>query len=368
MCSILPPLILRALATRGDAEDRARAAVALEMSAAPRVERQAVAMLAATGELVAPPRRKRRVVFDARTEHELPGLNVRSEGAPRGRDEAVNEAYEGAGKVYDFFRRVYGRSSIDDRGMRIDSTVHFGDDFNNAHWNGRQMIYGDGDGKYFHRFTAALDVIGHELTHGIAQYTANFGASGQCGALAEHFCDVFGVLVKQYWRGESAEQSDWLVGADLFTRRVRGKAVRSLKAPGTAFDDPILGRDPQPAHMRAYVKTSADDRGVHINSGIPNHAFYRVATLLGGPAWEVAGRIWYRALTNELMSRSRFQHCADATWRAAGELYGPGSAPQEAVQAGWRAVGIEIAPRLRIRRAPDAFEAPEAAAEVPVFV
>jgi Zn-dependent metalloprotease len=286
----------------------------------------------------------------------------------------VNEAYDGAGKTYDFFRRIYGRRSVDDRAARLDATVHFGDRFNNAHWNGRQMIYGDGDGKYFHRFSSALDVIAHELTHGVSQYAAGFGFSGQAGALAEHFSDVFGVLVKQYWSRQTAARANWLIGEALLTSRVSGDAIRSLKAPGSAYDDPVLGRDPQPAHMRDYVKTFADRRGVHINSGIPNHAFYRVATLLGGRAWERAGRIWYRALTREMGPRAQFRHCADATWRAAGELFGHGSEPQAAVLAGWSAVGIAVSPAalreaarlpVRARRARERFEPPAPAAEVP---
>jgi Zn-dependent metalloprotease len=174
-------------------------------------------------------------------------------------------------------------------------------------------------------------------------------------------------MVKQHAAGHSSE---WILGRGLFTERVHGEGIRSFIAPGTAFDDPVLGKDPQPSHMRDYVRTSADDRGVHINSGIPNHAFYRVATLLGGKAWETAGRIWYRALVDELGPRSRFQHCADATWRAAGDLFGAGSEPQEAVLVGWKAVGIEVAdqgPRLRVRAMREAFEPPGAAAELPHF-
>jgi Zn-dependent metalloprotease len=137
-----------------------------------------------------------------------------------------------------------------------------------------------------------------------------------------------------------------------------------MKAPGTAYDDRILGHDPQPMHMRDYVRTSGDDRGVHVNSGIPNHAFYRAATLLGGRAWEVAGRIWYHALTRALGPRSQFRHCADATWRAACELYGKTSEPQEAVRVAWKAVGIEV----RGAAAPAvSFFPPVAAAELPYF-
>ncbi|HYC60667.1 MAG TPA: M4 family metallopeptidase [Thermoanaerobaculia bacterium] len=371
----MPPYILRSIAERGDDDDRVRALAALSMSAQPRRERQVAALVA--GVLLVPRRVKTRTVFDAQHGRELPGRIVRTEGSARSRDAAADEAYELAGRTYDYFRRVHDRRSLDDRGLRLESTVHYGNAFNNAHWNGRQMIYGDGDGKYFHRFTASIDIVAHELTHGLTQYAAALGFSGQCGALAEHFSDVFGTLVKQYWRNETASRADWNIGAELLTPRVRGVAIRSMKAPGTAYDDRVLGLDPQPSHMRDYVKTSSDDRGVHINSGIPNHAFYRVATLLGGHAWETAGRIWYRALTNELGPRSRFQHCADATWRAAGELFGSGSAPQEAVLAGWKAVGIDVSvavvsggnTRIRVRKsARDTYEVPAAAAEVPLLL
>ncbi|HEX8410126.1 MAG TPA: M4 family metallopeptidase [Thermoanaerobaculia bacterium] len=367
ICSIVPAYVLRAIAENGDAEDRVRALAALSLTAQPRRERQALTELA--GLLVLPPRAKRRTVFDAGHSRTLPGRIVRTEGERRTRDVSVDEAYDAAGKTYDFFRRVYGRSSVDDRGLGIRSTVHYGTAFSNAHWDGRQMIYGDGDGKYFHRFTASLDVVAHELTHGVTQYTAALGFSGQCGALAEHFSDVFGLLAKQHSLRQSFAASDWLLGADLLTSRVNGAGLRSFKAPGTAYDDRVLGRDPQPRHMRDYVRTQGDDRGVHVNSGIPNHAFYRVAEALGGFAWETAGRIWYRALTRELGPRSRFQHCADATWRAAGELFGNGSAPQDAVRAGWSAVGIDIrdaAAAADVRNEHgERFDPPAPAAELP---
>lgn len=370
LCSIVPPHILRAIAENGDEEDRARALVALSLSAQPRRERQAVTLLA--GPLLLPSHAKRRTVYDAGGARVLPGRRVRTEGDTRTRDVGVNEAYDGAGRTWEYFRRVHGRRSLDDHGIRLESTVHFGDAFNNAHWNGRQMIYGDGDGKYFGRFTSAIDVIAHELTHGVTQYTSALGFSGQCGALAEHFSDVFGILVKQYAQKRTAGRADWVIGAGLLTRRVNGDGIRSMKAPGTAYDDRILGRDPQPSHMRRFVKTNSDDRGVHINSGIPNHAFYRVATLLGGHAWSVAGKIWYHVLAHELGPRSRFQQCADATWRVAGELYGAGSEPQRAVLEAWEAVGIDVSvqtlerarPRTkRGARAP--FNPPAPAAELP---
>lgn len=361
VCSIVPPHILRSIAENGDDEDRDRAHLALEASAQTRGER-AVPPLRVRS-LVPLKAMRRRFVYDAQNERELPGKRVRGEGERRTADAAATEAYDGAGKTYDFFQRVHGRNSIDDRGLRLDSTVHYAKNFNNAQWNGRQMIYGDGDGKYFNRFTVALDVIAHELTHGVTQHSAALGYSGQPGALSEHFSDVFGILVKQRALKLTASRSDWLIGAGLFTSRVNGAAIRSMKAPGSAFDDKILGRDPQPSHLRDYVKMDGDNGGVHVNCGIPNHAFYRAATLLGGRAWQVAGKIWYRALTEMLTSRSRFQDCADATWHAAVELYGAKAEPQEAVRMGWDAVGITV----RQERKRETMEFAVGAAEIPVF-
>jgi Zn-dependent metalloprotease len=136
---------------------------------------------------------------------------------------------------------VFGRRSIDGKGMRLDSTVHYGTRFENAMWNGRQMVYGDGDGRIFNRFTASLDVIGHELTHGVTQFSTALGYSGQTGALNEHLSDAFGIMVKQYKHDLSASDSDWLIGAELFGPGVNSKGVRSMAAPGTAYDDPVLG-------------------------------------------------------------------------------------------------------------------------------
>jgi Zn-dependent metalloprotease len=210
------------------------------------------------------------------------------------------------------------------------------------------MVYGDGDEdlplaqRLFNRFTIAIDVIGHELTHGVTQYEANLAYSNQPGALNESMSDVFGSLVKQRQLGQTAAQADWLIGQGLFTANVHGQALRSMKAPGTAYDDPVLGKDPQPAHMRDYVNTLSDNGGVHINSGIPNHAFYVVATEIGGNAWEKAGRIWYIALRDKLGVNSQFQDAARLTYETAGELFGSNSLEQQAVRKGWTEVGLSV--------------------------
>lgn len=270
----------------------------------------------------------------------LPGKLVRSEGQKRTGDPATDEAYDGAGATYDFYREVFGRDSVDGKGMRLDSTVHFGRDYDNAFWNGRQMVYGDGDGELFQRFTRALDVIGHELTHGVVQFEADLEYQGESGALAESFADVFGALVKQWRLGQTAAEADWLVGKGLFTRKVKGRAIRSMKAPGSAYDDPVLGKDPQPGHLRDLVETTDDNGGVHVNSGIPNRAFYETAVRLGGHAWMGAGRIWYDAMVSRLRGSSTFREAAEATAAEAARRFGTRSVEADAVRAGWSAVGV----------------------------
>jgi Zn-dependent metalloprotease len=116
--------------------------------------------------------------------------------------------------------------------------------------------------------------------------------------------------------------------------------IRSMKEPGTAYDDPVLGKDPQPGHMRDYVVTDEDNGGVHLNSGIPNRAFYELAIRLKGYAWEKAGQIWYQALTQKLRPSSNFRDAMMETVAVAGELYGVNSLEQRTVREAWSQVGI----------------------------
>jgi Zn-dependent metalloprotease len=208
----------------------------------------------------------------------------------------------------------------------------------NAFWDGGQMAYGDGDGEVFTRFTASLDVVAHELTHGVQSYTSNLAYRGQSGALNEHLADVFGALVRQWRRGETAERASWLIGAEVLVPAATRRGIRDMEHPGTAFtDDPALGTDPQPDHMREIYDGPADSGGVHINSGIPNRAFVLVAQALGGPAWETAGRIWYDAML-QLTRTSRFADMAQLTAQIAGDRFD--AATKKAVKAAWRKVGL----------------------------
>lgn len=338
VCSFIPPHILRSIAERGDDADRTRAQATLDATSEARGARQEVALAA---KLPIATAKGERAVFDAQHKRRLPGTVVRRESEKAVDDEAANEAYDAAGATRDFYTSVLKRNSVDDHGLHLDASVHYGVSYANAMWNGRQMVYGDGDGRYFNRFTLALDVIAHELTHGVTQHTAALEYDGEAGALNEHVSDVFGVLTRQFKLKQTARRADWLIGAGLFTKRVHGVAVRSMKAPGTAYDDLILGRDPQPSHMRDFVRTELDNGGVHINSGIPNHAFYLASVALGGKAWELAGKIWYRALTTKLRPQATFADCAAATVAAAAELHGEGSEPVKIVRGAWLDVGVD---------------------------
>ena len=169
------------------------------------------------------------------------------------------------------------------------ASVHYGKDYDNAFFDGRLMVFGDGDDEVFTGFTGSLSIIGHELSHGVISHTADLEYFGQPGALNEHCADVFGALTQQHDAGQNAEDADWLIGAGIFTPDVTGRALRSMIEPGTAYDDDVLGKDPQPAHMDDFVTTDSDNGGVHLNSGIPNRAFALAAIAVGGPAWESVG-------------------------------------------------------------------------------
>ncbi|CUU55866.1 Thermolysin metallopeptidase, catalytic domain [Parafrankia irregularis] len=348
-CAV-PPHVLERIARNGNDEQRSWALSTMAQDASHRTVRVHNAFLRAAQRTAAPPRLTptsgptsgpRRTVGDAKEAEELPGVTVRAEGDNPVDDTAVNEAYDGLGATFEFFRATYGRDSIDDDGMALLATVHYGSHYDNAFWNGRQMVFGDGDGELFNRFTVSLDIIGHELAHGVTEDEAQLMYLNQSGALNESMSDVFGSLVRQFQRGETAEQADWLIGASLLTDAVQGVALRSLKEPGTAYDDPVLGDDIQPAHMDDYVRTNADNGGVHINSGIPNKAFYNVAIALGGHAWERAGQIWYEALRSpQLRPNATFRSFATVTTRQAQVLFGADET--KSVREAWAAVGISV--------------------------
>ncbi|MGW5242093.1 protealysin inhibitor emfourin [Monashia sp. NPDC004114] len=348
-CTIVPPYMLEALARSGEPALAAKALEALAHDAALRQSRRTPTAMPTTrrpprpvtGEQGAVAPSPRRTISDAQGSQSTPGRQVRAEGEPASSDVAVNEAYDGLGATWTLWETAYDRDSLDGKGLPLLATVHYGRSYDNAFWDGTQMVFGDGDGVVFQRFTRSLDVIGHELAHGVTEHTAGLLYQGQSGALNESISDVFGVLVKQRALGQSAADADWLIGAELLMPSVQGRALRDMLNPGTAYDDPQLGKDPQPASMADYVQTDDDNGGVHINSGIPNRAFALAARAIGGNAWDDAGHIWYAVLSGDgIKADCDFATFAGLTVAAAVAAFGSGSTQHHAVRDAWEQVGV----------------------------
>ncbi|MES1258638.1 MAG: M4 family metallopeptidase [Acidobacteriota bacterium] len=347
---VLPPHVLIEIAKNGTQAQREAALATLDTDHSHRAERASFSMM---GGLKGPAVRalqmdaagvtptKHRTIYDCNHGTSLPGSMVRAEGQNPVADATANRAYDGLGSTFDFYLAAYQRDSIDNKGLPLIASVHYNQKYNNAFWDGHQMVFGDGDGVIFNDFTLPLDVIGHELTHGVTGSEANLLYKNQSGALNESISDVFGSLVKQYSLKQTADKADWLIGAGLFTPKIKGVALRSMKAPGTAYDDPLIGKDPQPADMAHFVNTTGDNGGVHTNSGIPNHAFFLVATKIGGFAWQKAGQIWYNTLLDHNLKQSaNFVAFANLTVRNATTLYGSASVERKAVIEAWQQVGV----------------------------
>ncbi|RRO17005.1 peptidase M4 family protein [Saccharopolyspora rhizosphaerae] len=346
---LIPDYVLVEIAKQGDAEEREAALNTLAVSTTLRSARsQAEAARMAAGPAVVATQGLRepavdRIIRDAKNTRDTGAPIVRKEGDPPVGDAAVDEAYDHFGHTWTFLFEVLARNSIDNAGMTLDGVVHYGKNVDNAFWDGDQMLFGDGSGTWFTRMTKSLTVAAHELGHGVIQCDGPLVYQGESGALNEHLADVFGVMVHQWLLGQTAEDADWLVGAEILAEGVQGRALRSMKDPGTAYDDPKLGKDRQPAHMKDLVITLEDNRGVHINSGIPNRAFYETAIALGGFSWERAGRIHYATLGHpQLRPNSDFRRFARLNHRVATQMYGANSTEADAVAHGWNAVGVEL--------------------------
>jgi Zn-dependent metalloprotease len=252
---------------------------------------------------------------------------------------AGKNVIKGGKASWDFYWQLFGRNSIDNKGLLIKQYVHYDKGMDNAYWDGRRMVYGDGDGTVFTSFTSDIDVIGHELTHGVMENEANLNYENQAGALNESFSDVFGIMIKQRANNQDVKKSNWLIGERVMIGPKY--ALRSMKAPGTAYlNHPELGDDPQPATMDKYQDlpdtSSGDWGGVHINSGIPNFAFYVAAFNMGGYSWDKAGRIWYAVMTeNNLAQDAKFEDVKNLSIFHAEKIFGVNSSELKAVKQGW---------------------------------
>ena len=355
VCFAVPSKLLRKLAAKAGEADQRVLHEHIASTARFRSQRSAWSGASPATLLFAEPARKvkkpyQRAVFDAGMGTQLPGKSVRTEGGRPVRDTAVNQVYDNTGIALEFFSKIFGRNSIDDLGMRVISAVHFGENFSNAMWTGEQMVYGDGD-QNVGGFTGALDIIAHELTHGVTQHLVPGGLGvvrvpvkdrefkeqthalkGQSGALNESFSDVFGSMVKQWHAGQDVKQANWLLGEHMLAPE-HGRAIRSLKEPGnrklTWYEDDQL------KSMEEYV----DGADVHDASGIPNRAFCLAAQKIGGYSWETVGPIWYEAFSR-LKPKASFLDAARATADVAGQRFGDKSKELKAVMAAWKAVKV----------------------------
>lgn len=330
-CFIVPPHILESIAFNATGNTAKRAMASLAMTARLTGQRDMAPMRMA----VTSPQPKQRTVYDARHSERLPGLARLREGGNSTGVLAVDEAYAGSGSTYDLYLSAFGRNSLDGQGMTMISTVSYSKQYDNAYWNGTQMVYGDGDGELFGRFTSSPDVSGHEMTHAVTQLSNGLQYQGQPGALNESLSDCFGSMVKQKILNQTADKADWVIGAQLFTPKVKGRGIRDMLNPGTAYDDPVMGKDPQPAVMGDYIVMEDDAGGVHVDSGIPNRAFAVACVTRGGFAWDTIGKVWYEASTRYLNSTSDFADMAKGTISIAGTMFGVNSPEHLAVQTGW---------------------------------
>ncbi len=227
--------------------------------------------------------------------------------------------------------------------MPLVITVNYDRGFDNAFWNGQQMVFGDGQGlAAWNDPSEFLDIMGHELTHGVIDKTAHLEYRRQSGALNESIADIMGSCIKQRFLGQNVETADWLIAEGLYKNpRPHGTWLRSMRDPSLRTTVlPGLQPFKLPGHMDDFIETDQDDGGVHINSGIPNKAFYIAAVEIGGNAWGKTGLIWYKTLLEKLQRTSQFTDAATGTIDIAGDLFGKGSKEQEAVIKGWSDVGV----------------------------
>ena len=274
-CQIVPPFF-------GDKDDKELDSKFRERRAI-KSELEAMATSAALGS-----KKAKRFVYDCKNTTFQQLKLARKEGGSKVKDNDINTAYNYAGTIRTYFKKDLKFNSFDNRGSDLIFNVHYGTNYNNAFWDGDEMTFGDGDASLFNSFVNSLDVMGHELGHGVIQFTANLDYEKQPGALNEHFADVFGIAIKQKALKQTAKKADWLIGNSIVGPNFPGKAIRSMKDPGTAFNG-----DPQPSHMDNFYTGSDDHFGVHINSGIPNRVFYLASLEI---TTQKAARIWFDGL------------------------------------------------------------------------
>ncbi len=336
-CFIIPKSVLERFAADETLTDASRAAFAETASLEPVWRKLRTAHSEATQERLAIAPDVETLapapatpVFDCKHSMSLPGTAIPN---PAG-DPTAKRASDEAAAVAKFYQDCFGRNSVDNAGKTLVSSVHYGSLYNNAFWNGSQMAYGDGDGKILIDFTQSNDVIGHELTHGVTQYTLGLGYANQPGALNEGISDVFGSMFRQWQNGQSVTAADWLIGSGIMGPTANARGYTCLR--DMAHPDAAHCLSAQPADFAHYVPGGDP----HVNSGIPNRAFYLMAMAIGGNSWEKTGKVWYAALTAGSSPKISFKAFAKRTRTAAAQLFPGEPLVLAGVNAGWKGVGV----------------------------
>lgn len=337
-CFIVPPVVLQRQSRDPSLDPQLRSKLAETFAETRRLQivrdasRVSVMLQkGAMGPSVTPVAAPQERLFECRNRQSLPGEPVANPAASD--DDAIKVVYDVTSKVVEFYETILGRNSVDNHGLDLVSSVHYRVNFDNAFWNGQQMVYGDGDGQAFAEFYKSPDVIGHELTHGVTQYESGLEYQGESGALNESISDVFGATFNQWLNSwTSDEPKGWLIGAGIMGTHAttNGKTcLRDMVNPGAPHC-----LSPQPDSYKNFDPTA----DVHENSGIPNRAYAMFARAVGGNSWDRSIKVWYTACTNRrLSSNATFADFARLTVEAASQV-GLGAQAHEA----WETVAVAL--------------------------
>ena len=272
-------------------------------------------------------------VYDCKHTQNLPGIPVAPPGIST--DPTAKRTFDETTRVAEFYKKIFDRNSIDNAGMTMMSSIHYGLKFNNAMWTGSQMFYGDGDDALFIDFTNGNDVIGHELTHGVTQHTLQLVYSDDAGGLNESLSDCFGSMFRQWEANQDVNGADWLIGSNIVGPVAKARGFTSLRNMANPADAHCLA--PQPTHY-SQLHPGMDP---HYTSGPPNLAFYVACKAAGGKSWEKIGQVWYVALRDSgPHPNMKMTDFANRVRQVASQKYPADASVAAAADKGWKQVGL----------------------------
>ena len=281
-----------------------------------------------------------RRLFDSKNTYEFPARPIKTERQQHSTEASNNPTLQMANIIYDHFHDSLNRESWDNKNSSVDIYINFGQDYDNAFWDGEHLVFGNGDGKFFNSFLI-LDIVAHEYAHAVTDTTAKLVYQDQSGALNEHFSDVVGISIKHLFQDATNQPKNWLLGEGLFNASLNARGLRDMEKPGTAYDDPTIGKDPQPDHMSDYYDGTEDNGGVHLNSGIPNRAFAIFCNSTKLKSYDLPMAVWYQSLL-ESNENTNFAEFADLTIKTLSDFYKSDSATIQKLALAWATVGIEV--------------------------